>query len=760
MSRNRISFCTLLLICLFAAHRSAILEASPASLDEFTPVDTSILMGAPEPPLAFELEPAFPYLRFAFPVHLTHAGDGSDRLFVVNQDGYIHVFPNERNVRAKKVFLDMSNTVARQMFEEGLLAVAFHPKYRENGEFFVYYSVQPLATRLSRFRVSKDDPNLADPKSEEVLLDIPQPFWNHNSGSIEFGPDGYLYMALGDGGAADDPHKNSQNGRTLLGSILRIDVDRRDPGKTYAVPRDNPFIDRGDNVRPEIWAVGFRNPWKICFDRETGELWEADVGQDLWEEVNVVVRGGNYGWRLREGRHDLHPNSPSFSDEFVEPVWEYHHSEGRSITGGAVYRGKRLPEIAGHYLCADWVSGNVWSLDRKGKRDADGRKIAKTSLAVTAFGEDEAGEVYIVATDHRAPIPYGDRLDGGLYRLRRVPRGMPYDPATFPRKLSETGLFASVAEHRPAPGLIPYDVNVPLWSDGALKERYLALPERGTVDFSKDGNWAFPVGTVIVKTFLSQPARAGAASHRLETRLMVHNQREWVGYTYVWNDAQTEATLIDGYVQTVHAVRNDSGAPAKQIWHFPSRTECMMCHTDSKNFVLGLNTRQLNRVHTYNGKSENQLRRFARLGLFRTGLPSDPFALDSYPDWRASTANDGNVEVLARAYLDVNCSVCHAPDAAIGDQIDLRFHTPLTKSGVFAADLPASATAQARSAALIPGSSKLSGIVDRMGRRAKGDGPPAPGQMPPIATRFQDQRAIAILKRWIDGMGQAAARGK
>lgn len=746
---HRSSITGVLFLFLFLSDRGAELEGAPAALHEFTPVDTSILMGGPEPPLAFELEPAFPHLRFAFPVHLTSAGDGSDRLFVVSQDGYIHVFPNRRNVRDKKVFLDMSHIVARQMFEEGLLAVEFHPNYRANGEFFVYYSVKPLATRLSRWRVSKDDPNRADHDSEEILIEVAQPFWNHDSGSIQFGPDGYLYVALGDGGDANDPFDHSQNGGTLLGSILRIDVDRRDPPKKYAVPGDNPFVGR-DNVRPEIWAVGFRNPWKICFDRKTGELWEADVGQDLWEEVNVVVRGGNYGWRVREGRHDLHPKSSRFSNKFVEPVWEYHHSEGRSITGGAVYRGRRLPELEGQYMCADWVSGNVWALRRDDQRDADGRKIAKTPYAVTAFGEDEAGEVYIVATDRRAAIPYTKVLSGGIYRLRRAPPGIAYDPATFPRKLSDTGLFASVADYETAPGLIPYDVNVPLWSDGAFKDRHLALPASNSVSFSKHGNWKFPVGTVLVKTFLL-PTPGTSTLRRLETRLMVHSPRGWTGYTYVWNESQTEASLIDGYTQNTFTVPNKTGA-TKQIWHFPSRTECMMCHTDVKNFVLGLNTRQLNRNHTYDGHRENQLRHFARLGIFRGGLPSDPYALEAYPNWRADAHDDGSTEALARAYLDVNCSVCHTPGGSIGYQIDLRFHTPLAKMGVFPSDLPAAATAQATPPALAPGNARHSAIVDRMGRRARNDGAPAPGQMPPIATRLPDEKAIDLIKRWIGSM--------
>ncbi len=731
-------------ICVFVTATAGL----AADRETFVAVDTSALLGSPEPPPIAEAVVAFPHLRFEFPVDIAHAGDGSNRLFVVGQNGRVEVFENKPDVQEKKVFLDLRHRVAREFFEEGLLSIAFHPRYRDNGELFVYYSVKPLATRVSRLRVSADDPDRVDPESEEVLLEIPQPFWNHNSGSVRFGHDGYLYIGVGDGGDADDPHGNGQNPRSLLGSVLRIDVDRRDEGLAYAVPPDNPFVGLGDRARPEIWALGLRNPWKMCFDRDTGALWLADVGQDLWEEVNVIVRGGNYGWRVREGAHPFDPTTKPFSDRLIDPVWEYHHSEGRSITGGAVYRGDRLPELRGWYLCADWLSGNIWGLRSDGKRITEARRIVPRILGISAFGEDEAGEVYFTAFDQIAPIRTDDTVHGRIYRLRRPP-ATDVDVAAFPRKLSETGLFASVESHTPAPGLIPYDVNVPLWSDGAGKDRYLALPAAGRVVFDRHGNWQFPVGTVIVKTFTLETADAAPGSaRRLETRLMVHAPAGWVGYTYVWNDEQTDATLLDGYLERDYHVRTAAG-PRRQTWYFPSRTDCMTCHTEVRGHVLGLNTRQLNRAG--GERRENQLARLQRLGVFSRPLPSDPYALDAFPDWHDDGASP---ETLARAYLDVNCAFCHAPGGTGMTWIDLDYHTPLRGTRLLPGDR-AHATAAGDPSPIVPAnpgdSMLLQRLTTRIVRRTP-NAPRPPNQMPPLATRIPDRRAIEVMRRWIEGM--------
>jgi len=389
---------------------------------------------APQPidgQLALKPQLAFPHLEWngwspvddngrprpLRPIFLTHAGDGTNRIFVIAQRGVIHVFESRPDVTETKVFLDIrqQTTYADAKFEEGLLGLAFHPRFKENGEFFIYYTDPPQQSVISRFRVSADDPNRADPDSEEELLRIQQPFWNHNGGTLCFGPDGFLYVGLGDGGSANDPHGNGQNLGTLLGSILRIDVDRKENGKNYAIPQDNPFVGQ-EGARGEIWAHGIRNSWRMAFDRNTGHLWVADVGQNLWEEINIIVRGGNYGWNLREATHSFGSQGAGPREDLIDPIWEYDHGVGKSITGGTVYRGKRLSELQGAYLYADFVSGKLWALkyDEGKKKVISNHAIPSPAFQVTAFGEDEAGEVYFTVVTSSGE---------GVYRFERVAPG-------------------------------------------------------------------------------------------------------------------------------------------------------------------------------------------------------------------------------------------------------------------------------------------------------------------------------------------------
>jgi quinoprotein glucose dehydrogenase len=358
--------------------------------------------GAPvdETPLAVRYEQTFTNIRPRRPVVITHAGDGSNRVFIVTQQGVVHVIPNDPNVKETSTFLDIESKVvySDQQNEEGLLGLAFHPRYKENGEFFLYYTTQdaPHTSVISRFRASGDDPNRADPRSEEEIMRIAQPYWNHNGGTLIFGPDGYLYVGMGDGGAFNDPHMNGQNVQTLLGSILRIDVDRRDEQLNYAIPKDNPFAGDPRYARGEIYAYGLRNVWRMAFDNATGLLWAADVGQDTWEEINIIRPGGNYGWDLREGKHKFGPAGSDERPDLIEPIWEYHHDVGKSITGGNVYRGKKVPQLAGLYLYGDYVSGKIWALryDPASNRVVANHPIAGENIPVVTFGEDETGETY------------------------------------------------------------------------------------------------------------------------------------------------------------------------------------------------------------------------------------------------------------------------------------------------------------------------------------------------------------------------------
>lgn len=366
-------------------------------------VPHSLFAQLADTPAPLHVVRAFPNLRLERPIVLTHPGDGTDRIVVASQLGKIHIFGNRSAVTEDdlEVFLDIESKVVytKEENEEGLLGLAFHPRFKQNGEFFVYYTKKDAPEHtsvVSRFRATKPSSNQADSGYEEELLRIPQPFWNHNGGGLAFGPDGHLYVALGDGGKRDDPFGNGQNTETLLGSILRIDVDNKDPGLNYAIPKDNPFYNK-PHARPEIFAYGFRNVWGMSFDSLTGSLWAADVGQDLWEEINIVTNGGNYGWNLREANHRFGKEGADPGPEFVEPVWEYHHDYGKSITGGVVYRGKKTPFLTGMYLYADYISGRVWALqyDEKKKQFLANYAIKSESMPYISFGVDIHNEPYI-----------------------------------------------------------------------------------------------------------------------------------------------------------------------------------------------------------------------------------------------------------------------------------------------------------------------------------------------------------------------------
>ncbi|HEY2787539.1 MAG TPA: PQQ-dependent sugar dehydrogenase [Fimbriiglobus sp.] len=371
------------------------------------PVDTT--------PLPIETEVAFPDLKWEGwqsvtdsgksvplrPLVLTHANDGSHRTFVATEQGVIYVFPNDNAATKAAVFLDIHDRVkyADNQNEEGFLGLAFHPKYKENGEFFVYYTPKNarLTNQISRFKVSKTDPNKADPASEQEILRITKPYWNHDGGTLVFGPDGYLYFCHGDGGLGNDPHGNGQNLKTLLGKIHRIDIDNKDPGLQYAIPKDNPFAGQKD-ARGEIWAYGLRNVWRMAFDKKTGQLWAADVGQNLFEEIDRIRKGGNYGWSIREGLHPFGAKGVGPRPDLIDPVWEYSHAVGKSITGGGIYRGKQFPELDGMFLYADYVSGKIWALkyDEKEKRVVANRPIKDQTRPIMSFGEDENGEMYLM----------------------------------------------------------------------------------------------------------------------------------------------------------------------------------------------------------------------------------------------------------------------------------------------------------------------------------------------------------------------------
>ena len=332
---------------------------------------------------------------FARPLFLTHAGDGSDRIFVLEQTGKILVLKNGE--RAEFPFLDISalitQTADRPYSEQGLLGLAFHPEFPSNGVFFVNYTDRRGTTIVASYQVSLSNPDIADINSGQIIFQLAQPYANHNGGHIEFGPDGYLYVSLGDGGSANDPLGAGQNRQLLLGSILRIDVDSALP---YAIPPDNPFVD-DNRALDEIWAYGLRNVWRFSFDRGTGDLYMGDVGQNRWEEISFQpadsAGGENYGWNVWEGSH---PFAGGIAKNHVEPIFEYRHDAGCSVTGGYVYRGELIPELEAAYIFGDYCSGRIWASYRDEDLQWRTIELLRTNMAVSSFGEDESGELYVI----------------------------------------------------------------------------------------------------------------------------------------------------------------------------------------------------------------------------------------------------------------------------------------------------------------------------------------------------------------------------
>ncbi len=346
---------------------------------------------------------AFPQLSFDAPLDLQSPEDGTNRIFVAEQGGTVRVFPNDPQATTWTTFLDISQRTNTSSGELGLLGLAFHPEYASNGLFYVYYTPSPQEAQLSRFRVSASDPAQADTGSEQVLLRIAQPYTNHNGGQLVFGQDGYLYIASGDGGSGGDPQGNAQDLGSLLGKVLRIDVDARENGLEYGIPSDNPFRTTV-GARPEIFAYGLRNPWRMSFDPETGKLWAGDVGQGAIEEIDIIESGGNYGWNRYEGTRCFDSGNCD-TGGLIPPVFEYDHDAGdKSITGGFVYRGNEVPSLRGYYVYGDFISGRIWALSTQANAP-ENTLIVASGLNIASFGTDLQDELYLCG------------FDGAIYRF-------------------------------------------------------------------------------------------------------------------------------------------------------------------------------------------------------------------------------------------------------------------------------------------------------------------------------------------------------
>ena len=541
----------------------------------------------------------------------------------------------------------------------------------------------------------------------------------------------------------------------LLGSILRIDVDHPDGSRPYSIPKDNPFVGRA-NARGEIWSFGHRQVWKFSFDNQQ-RLWAGEVGQDLWEMVYLIQKGGNYGWSVNEGKHPFRPERPKGPGEFVAPLVEHPHSDFRSITGGYVFESDRLPELKGAYIYGDYDTGKLWSLKYSGGKVTESRQLTDTQIRIVEFAQDGAGEVYLV-----------DFAGGGFHRIVKAPPQVETKP--FPRKLSETGLFASTKDLIPAAGLIPYSVNAPLWSDGAEKDRFIALPGDTKIGFDKviyphgpeysDVGWRFPDGTVLVKTFsLEMEAGQASSSKRLETRLLQYRKmpgnddeygaQYWYGYTYVWNDDQTDAELLAAEGLDRKLTIKDAAAPGgqrEQVWRFPSRAECTLCHTMASKYVLGVTTLQMNKAHNYDGKQANQLSVLEALGVFQDKLPKPPEELPRLADYRDEKES---LHHRARSYLHSNCAHCHRKWGGGNAEFELQASIPLTQT-LAVNTKPGQGTFKLTDPRIIvPGEPNRSLVLERMKLEGL-------GRMPHVASKVVDQQAVNVVRDWIASLSDKA----
>lgn len=675
------------------------------------------MAGSPEPPLPYSVEKTFTNLTWKAPIFLTPEPE-TEWLWVVqagDDKGPSKILRMRDDPKANGVesFLELRDRL--------VYSVTFHPEYRTNG--YIYLFTHGSAgefkgrNRISRFTVGRQAPHQFAPQSEQVIIE-----WRsegHDGGGIVFGRDGMLYISTGDGTTDSDGWVSGQDLSELLGGVLRIDVDHTDGTQAYSVPRDNPFVGM-PNARPENWAYGLRNPWRLCVDKKAGAIWAGNNGQDLWETVHLIRRGENYGWSVYEGSHPFYLNRKLGPTPVVAPTMEHSHSEARSLTGGVVYYGDALSELNGTYVYGDYSTGKIWGIRHDGSRVVWQKELADTPLQIAAF-----------AVSHRGELLIADYA-GGIYRLIRSPRQE--SAQEFPMSLSQTGLFLSTGDHRVQPALIPYSVNVQGWADGAHVERFMALP-----DGSRIGNWTN--GTVLVQTLsLEREAEKPRSLERIETRLLTRQEGEWVGYSYRWNDEQTDATLIGAKGDEKELVINDDSLPGgsrRQTWRFPSRAECMTCHSRAANFVLGVTELQLTKVHDYGGVRDNQLRTLKHIGVFTGTIPKSEAdrLVDPYDP------NHG-LDARARSYLHVNCSVCHVEAGGGNSKMELGFTTRPERMNLLSAR-PQHDTFGIENAMLVfPGDPERSILHQRISRRGR-------GQMPPLVSHIVDARAVALFRDWI-----------
>jgi len=711
--------------------------------------NTTLIM--PQVPLSFGYKtvPAFGGLGFSSPVAVRTPMGETNRLFVLEQAGRIFVITNLA-APTKTLFLDLSKQVLVGPVA-GLFALAFHPGYQTNGFFYIGYNLNTQTAdgsgphyRVSRFSVSLDDPNGASTNSELPL--ITQRYTGMGlCDDLLFGSEGYLYIAVGDpnmdaGGTTQTITSN------LYGGILRIDVDKNPANLTpnpypavttnYSIPLDNPFVSATTfnnvpidptTVRTEFYAVGLRNPWRMSLDPLSGLLYVGDPGTSLYDEINVITKGGNYGWPYREG---IIPgpkagNTPA-GLKWINPI--YQHSAG-AVIGGVVYRGQNYTQLQGAYIFGDWVAGQLSALRYAGTNLISAEAVTGQG-GVVGFGFDPGnGDVLIV-----------NREGGQLMRLTYSTNvvGTPLPPT-----LADTGVFADPSSLTVNPGIVAYDLNVPFWSDNANKSRWFSVPKTTSViGFNRDGNWAFPAGTVWVKHFeLELTNGVPSSAKRLETRLLVRTLTGIYGATYRWGDSLTNAVLVQEEGLDEAFSIHDNVIVRTQVWHYPSRSECLTCHTPLAGFALGFKTAQLNRDFLYPGGIQNQLRALTEAGYFTQS--TRPSAFHTLPALANPTNSAISLDFRVLSYLAANCVQCHQPGGAALGLFDSQLTTPLSASGLLDGTL-VNALGDPDNRVIKPGSLGHSVLLTRLANLG-------PNNMPPLATSILNQQAIDLLTEWITG---------
>lgn len=720
------------------------------------PWTTSRVVGSPDPPPPFRVVRAFPNLKFEHPLLLVRYPEG-DRLIVGEQGGALYSFVDEPDAEAE-LFVDLPRELETIGLHPGaagfesVYGLVFHPDFERNRQCFVCYTLRGSdnskpnladGTRVSRFLVSRTEPPRIDAASEEILITFPQ--GGHNGGDLHFGPDGMLYISTGDAASPNPPDAldTGQDIGDLLSSILRIDVDRKDEGKNYAVPPDNPFVGL-EGARPEVWAYGFRNPWRMSFDRETGELFVGDVGWELWESIHRVEKGGNYGWAAMEGPQPI-KSEPVGPTPITPALIELSHAIACSITGGLVYRGEKFPELRGAYLFGDWETRRLWAARFDGDRVTEWPEIARPSIRFVAFAENRDRELYFL-----------DQDGGAVYALDR--NDADARNADFPTSLSRTGLFASVEGSEPAEGVVPFEVNGRQWQDGATAEHWAAFPGTSHAEFHATGkpvpglvNWHnfrmhFPQDAVLARTISLE-------GRRLETQLLHFDAGEWRAYTYAWRDDQSDADLVpaDGGEKEVGEGEH------KRLWEFQSRSQCMSCHSNQSEYALAFVPEQLNRPGS---DGRNQLVALTESGLIRRigddGRVLPPFDEASVALERkvADATDEGQpLEARARGYLHANCGHCHSDHGGGSVPLRLQFSTPAEEMHAIGVRPTRGDFGLPDARIVKPGDPYGSTLYFRMAKFGR-------DRMPHIGSERPDEAGLALIGRWIAEMrGEAPGAG-